>query len=57
VITVVYTASIPAEINVNAASDAAAADWFDINQLPLLAFDHAKIVKLACDKIKKIKGA
>ena len=52
VITVVYTALIPAEINVNAASDAAAADWFDINELPVLAFDHAEIIKLACDKIE-----
>ena len=52
VITVVYTALIPAEIHVNAASDAAAADWFDINELPALAFDHAKIIKLACNKIK-----
>lgn len=53
VITVVYTALIPTAINVTAASDAAAADWFDINKLPVLAFDHAEIIKLACDKIKK----
>ena len=51
VITVVYTALITAEINVNAASDAAAAGWFNINELPVLAFDHAEIIKLACDKI------
>lgn len=51
VITVVYTALIPTEINVNAASDADAANWFDINELPVLAFDHPDIIKLACERI------
>ncbi len=51
VITIVYTAKIPKQIDVNAASDAADADWFDINTLPELAFDHPEIIKLACEKI------
>ena len=51
IITVVYTALIPAEIKPTAASDAAKAEWFDVNQLPELAFDHPEIIKLACNKI------
>lgn len=50
-ITVVYTAFIPSEIKVNAASDAASANWFEMNELPELAFDHAEIIKLAHEKI------
>jgi 8-oxo-dGTP diphosphatase len=33
--------------------DAAEAEWFDINNLPDLAFDHAKIVKMAVEKINE----
>lgn len=51
VITIVYTALIPAEIKISAASDAKAAAWFNINELPELAFDHAEIIQLACEKI------
>lgn len=31
--------------------DASKAEWFDINNLPKLAFDHAEIVKEAIEKI------
>lgn len=31
--------------------DAAEAEWFDVDNLPKLAFDHAKIVSLAIKKI------
>ena len=52
VITVVYTTLISSnEVQLQPASDAAAAEWFDINQLPELAFDHPKIIKFACEKI------
>jgi ADP-ribose pyrophosphatase YjhB (NUDIX family) len=53
VITVVYTAIIsPEDMQVQAASDAEAADWFDINELPELAFDHDEIIRLAFERIK-----
>lgn len=35
------------KINPTAGDDAAKAQWYPIEQLPLLAFDHAKIVKAA----------
>lgn len=52
VITVVYTTIVePENTNVNAATDAAEADWFDTRALPELAFDHSHIIGLACDRI------
>jgi ADP-ribose pyrophosphatase YjhB (NUDIX family) len=52
VITVVYTTLISSnEVQLQAASDAAAADWFDINDLPELAFDHSEIIRRACERI------
>ncbi len=48
VITIAYFALIPSEkIQVQAATDAAAADWFAMDALPELAFDHAEIVEQA----------
>lgn len=35
-----------------AATDAADAQWFNIKELPLLAFDHADIFKLALDRLR-----
>ncbi len=52
IITVVYTALVHDEMQANAASDAAEAEWFDINALPELAFDHDEIIRLACEKIE-----
>ena len=40
-------------VNPTAGDDAAKAQWFPINQLPPLAFDHAKIVKAALDCLKE----
>lgn len=34
-----------------AADDAAEAEWFDINDLPALAFDHSEIINFALTKI------
>lgn len=37
---------------VKAASDAEGVQWFDINNLPELAFDHAEIVEMAIQRIR-----
>ena len=39
-----YLAIIPSKPDVIAADDAAEAQWFNINDLPLTAFDHSKII-------------
>ncbi|WP_418536316.1 NUDIX domain-containing protein [Odoribacter laneus] len=36
-----------------AADDAAHADWFRIDELPSLAFDHTKILRFALSKLKE----
>lgn len=41
------------DYNVTAADDAANADWFNINNLPLLAFDHEQILRLAVKRINE----
>ncbi len=47
-ITVVYFGVAgPDQQQVKAADDAAQARWFDINHLPLMAFDHDEIVRCA----------
>jgi 8-oxo-dGTP diphosphatase len=35
-----------------ASTDAAAAEWFSINKLPTLAFDHKKILQVATSRLK-----
>lgn len=48
VISVTYYALVPSDrIELRAASDAAAADWFALERLPAMAFDHAQIIALA----------
>jgi len=37
---------------VQAASDAKKVAWFDLNQLPKLAFDHDKIMKVATERLR-----
>lgn len=41
---VYYGFANPAKVNINADDDAAAAQWFPINYLPKLAFDHKEIL-------------
>lgn len=43
-VSVVYVASLERELSAAGADDAADARWWDIEQLPELAFDHALIV-------------
>ena len=52
VITVAYYALIPSDkIQLQAATDAEAVGWFGMDELPKLAFDHAKIVELAHERL------
>ena len=52
VITVAYFALIPSQKQeLRADTDAAAVDWFAINQLPNLAFDHEHIVDMAHQRL------
>lgn len=53
VISVAYLALAPwEELQPVAASDAAALDWFDVAQLPPLAFDHQDILLLAHARLR-----
>lgn len=52
VITVAYYALIPSDrLEIRAATDAEAVDWFAMEELPELAFDHPKIVAMAHERL------
>ncbi|NIQ09667.1 MAG: NUDIX hydrolase [Gammaproteobacteria bacterium] len=52
VITVAYYALVNLEDQeVKAASDASKVEWFSIDDLPVLAFDHSLILQMACKKL------
>lgn len=44
-ITIVFYAYVDEDTEAIADDDAAEVDWFDLNRLPALAFDHAKILE------------
>lgn len=54
-ITVAYLAIIDKPVQVNGQDDAAKAEWFPINNLPHLAFDHQEIMNDAKLKLEGIK--
>ena len=54
-ITVAYLAIIDKPVQVNGQDDAAKAEWFSINNLPHLAFDHQEIMTDAKLKLEGIK--
>jgi len=52
VITVAWYALIPSDkLQVRAATDAEAVGWFAMDELPELAFDHARIVAMAHERL------
>ncbi|HXR66800.1 MAG TPA: NUDIX domain-containing protein [Ktedonobacteraceae bacterium] len=53
VITVVYFALLDSErLQVRAADDAVDVSWFPVYELPALAFDHAKILQYALERLR-----
>ncbi|HEX3745710.1 MAG TPA: NUDIX domain-containing protein [Bryobacteraceae bacterium] len=52
VVTVAYYALVPHEQTLQAGTDASDAAWFPVDQLPVLAFDHRKIVEYAHQRIR-----
>jgi 8-oxo-dGTP diphosphatase len=56
-ITVVYFGLVPDEgQEVRAADDAAQAQWFDITDLPAMAFDHDEIARCAIERLQQTKA-
>ncbi len=46
----------PDNMQVTPGDDAAEAKWFDIDDLPPMAFDHDKVAEMAIDEFKNIIG-
>ncbi len=44
-VSIVYRLEIPETVEVKGGDDAAEAAWFDLDDLPELAFDHAEVIK------------
>lgn len=54
VITIVYYALVkPGQYKVNAGPDASDADWFNLNKLPDLPFDHKEIIHSALARLRR----
>ena len=49
-ISVAFIGFVAKELPAVAADDAAKADWFPIDQLPELAFDHTEIIRLGIER-------
>ena len=57
VITVAYLALLPPDkLTLQAGSDAERAEWFDVQRLPELAFDHPKIIARALHRLNEKIG-
>jgi len=53
VVSVAYFALVdPSALKPHADTDASAADWFPLDELPKLAFDHSTIVRTALDRLR-----
>lgn len=54
VVSITFFALIPADkIQLSATEDASSAQWFLIDQIPKLAFDHQEIIKIALTHLQK----
>ena len=56
IITVVYFALLPAPLMISAGSDAKASQWWPVNKLPKLGFDHRKIIDYALIRLRAKLG-
>lgn len=53
VVSVAYVALVkPSDCRIEAASDARRVEWFDVSNLPTLAFDHALIMETAIKRLR-----
>jgi 8-oxo-dGTP diphosphatase len=53
IVSVAYYALVsPEKHTIHAASDARQARWFPVNSLPRLAFDHARILRTALERVR-----
>lgn len=50
-VTIAYTTIIDDKVEAKAGDDAAAAKWFNLDDLPSLAFDHDEILNFALERI------
>ena len=51
-ISIAFWGETPSEEKVEGKDDAAAAKWFSVKELPVLAFDHDEIVLAALEKLR-----
>jgi 8-oxo-dGTP diphosphatase len=56
VVSVVYWSLLEKQPAATAADDAVDCKWFDLNQLPDLAFDHAQILADVRNRLKLMRG-
>ena len=56
VVSVVYWSLLEKQPEASAADDAADCKWFDLNELPDLAFDHAQILADVRSRLKLMRG-
>lgn len=57
-ITVIYMGQArPDQMAVKAGDDALEAKWFDIDDLPKMAFDHDEVAKMAIEKFREKNGS
>jgi 8-oxo-dGTP diphosphatase len=56
VVSIVYWSLMEKQPDATAADDATDCKWFDLNQLPDLAFDHAQILADVRNRLKLMRG-